>query len=102
MTIKTPSSGGTGQPPVWLKTIKKGEETHTEYSSQNPAETESTNITRSRNTERGLRSEQATNERKMKRSLKRLIARKNTRKCSRGETPLEPVDRENANKTQEK
>ena len=86
-----PSSGGAGQPRVWLKTVKKGEEALQEHTGQNPAETENTKNLGSRNTKRGIRSESAINIRKMKRSLKRQIARKTHRKSSRGEIPLEPT-----------
>ena len=85
-----PSSGGAGQPRVWLKSVKNGNEKNQEYTDHNPAETESTGKQRDRKPEkRGIRSENATNERKIKRSLKRQISRKSKRKFNRGVIPLE-------------
>ena len=99
MTINVPSSGGAGQPRVWLKTVNKGEETAQEYVSFDPAETKNTFNEKPRNTNRGIRSDFAILNRKIKRSLKRQIARRNHRKSSRGETPLEPPSGKDAETT---
>ena len=86
----SPSSGGAGQPRVRLKTVKNNDEQIQEYIDLNPAETESTGKQRDRKPEkRGIRSENATNEKKIKRSSKRQISRKNKRKTNRGVLPLE-------------
>ena len=99
ITTKTPSSGGAGQPRVWLTTKKQGENTTQEFQvGHNPAETESTVIAKPRNTNRGLRSDFAVLNRKLKRSLKRQISRKSNRQLLRGQ----PLWNQRAAKTEKK
>ena len=97
-----PSSGGAGPPRVWLKPIKNNQEIAQEHQwGHNPAETENTKQ-KPRNTNRGIRSNIAIQTRKTKRSIKRQVSRKDSRKYfSRGETPLELTKIKNATETTE-
>ena len=88
ITATMPSSGGAGQPRVWLKTYKKNDETIQEHQvGRNPAETENTVNAKPRNTNRGIRSDFAILNRNLKRSLKRQISRNNNRQMHRGGNP---------------
>ena len=75
-----PSSGGAGQPRVWLRTIENQQGKTQEHTwGRNPAETENTVNAKPRNTNRGIRSRGRKEQRREDRTNKRRIARQTHR-----------------------